>query len=223
MLDSRINFVIGTGREEILLKHEIEVYCARYKELIITFTANPIPLDQASLYIIHVSRIRELSPIQGTTPVPVICYGPLSSLINAWHAGADDYLKEPWNASELHFRVGRILSGTHTCFTWHDIKADIYSISKDNISVQISYQEFRILRLLAAHEGAPVPRESLYYAIWGQPGADSRVVDVHISSLRKKLSRLLRGKAEGGGVLISSIRGEGYSMSWKTCGYTVDK
>ena len=214
MLHSRINFIIGTSTDETILRRKIEVYCARYSELKITFSNLAIPLETASLYITHVSRVKDVPKAGSQSSVPVICHGPPQSLTNAWHSGASDYLKEPWNASELHFRVRRILSGTNTRFLWHGIAVDIDSFSFNKNSVPISYQEFRILRLLAENEGTPVPRESLYYTIWGRPGPKSRVVDMHVSKLRKKLQFLLNGSAISEGPLISSVRGEGYALSW---------
>ena len=215
MLHSRINFIIGTSAKETLLRRKIEVYCARYNELKITFSDRPIPPQTTSLYIIHVSRVRDVAKAVPQSSVPVICHGPSQSLTNAWHSGASDYLKEPWNANELHFRIQRILSGTNVRFMWHGLAVDTDSFSFNNNTAAISYQEFRIFKLLAEHEGTPVPRESLYYTIWGRPDPKSRVVDMHVSKLRKKLQSLLNGAADSGGALISSVRGEGYALSWK--------
>jgi DNA-binding response OmpR family regulator len=68
-------------------------------------------------------------------------------------------------------------------------------------------QEQSILRLLSANAGEPVSREALYYGIWGRPAAEeSRVVDMHIASLRRKLRRLFPES----GACIRSVRGVGY-------------
>lgn len=215
LVDSRINFIIGTGSEELVLRRKIEVYCARYAELEITFTEHPLPTQKTSLYIIHVFHLRDFLRGPQELPVPVISYGPPSSLTDAWHSGAVDYIKDPWNASELHFRIHRALSGTDHGFAWHGLAAEVDSITCGTCSLQISYQEFRILKLLAEYEGTAVPRESLYYTIWGRPGPQSRVVDVYVSRLRKKLRSLLNGNDNGSRATISTVRGEGYLLSWR--------
>ena len=46
--------------------------------------------------------------------------------------------------------------------------------------------------------------------IWGKEGGKSRVVDVHVASLRKKLSSLAPPSARNTEKLIQTIRGEGY-------------
>jgi len=74
---------------------------------------------------------------------------------------------------------------------------------------RLSVQEQSILRMLAASAGQPVSREALYYGIWGRPASsESRVVDVHIASLRKKLRRLFPES----GACIRSARGVGYLL-----------
>jgi len=55
-----------------------------------------------------------------------------------------------------------------------------------------------------------VSREALYYGIWGRSAAgQSRAVDMHIASLRKKLRRLFPESGD----CIRSVRGVGYLIT----------
>jgi DNA-binding response OmpR family regulator len=76
-------------------------------------------------------------------------------------------------------------------------------------SCLLGTQEQTILRLLAANRGEPVSREVLYYGIWGKPALErSRVVDMHVASLRRKLRGLFGASTDH----IRTVRGVGYLM-----------
>ena len=54
--------------------------------------------------------------------------------------------------------------------------------------VELTYKEFELLKYLAKNEGRAVSREELINQIWGYDFiGESRTLDVHINSLRKKL------------------------------------
>ncbi|WP_455381247.1 winged helix-turn-helix domain-containing protein, partial [Salinispira pacifica] len=59
------------------------------------------------------------------------------------------------------------------------------------------------------HRGAVVTRQALYYALWGRDATDSRVVDMHVSHLRRKLSGVI---PDGNGELIETVHGRGYCL-----------
>ena len=72
--------------------------------------------------------------------------------------------------------------------------------------VQLTYVEFELLRILAAHPGRVYSRRMLLEALWG--GADyrePRTIDVHVRHLREKLER---DPAEPEYIL--TVRGVGY-------------
>ncbi len=162
------------------------------------------------MYVIHVFRQAEL--LGGNGPPPVICRGPAEELPAAWSGGCTDYLKEPWTAGELHFRTGKILSTLDAGKTWNGLSIDTGGLAFSGVSVPLSVQEYRILSLLIRQEGTAVPREALYYGIWGKLGGNSRAVDVHISKLRAKIAGLQSGIPREHRAEIVSIHGEGYAI-----------
>ncbi len=195
-----------------MLQKRVETYCRRFPGLDITFTPQPLPVHEVALYVIDVYRIAELpSPsLTGTVFVPVLCYGPPESLSTAWESGCADYLKEPWTMTELHFRIDRLLSVPGVPLRSGAITVDDTEIICGGERHQISFQEGRILAMLLRHRGAVVPREALYYSIWGKNGAGSRVVDMHIAALRRKLTDVQRHLSANERVRIGTARREGY-------------
>jgi DNA-binding response OmpR family regulator len=149
----------------------------------------------------------------------VVGYGPPEHLRAAFLAGCDDYLKDPWDAVELGCRLERCRQGSGAAaggapagdyqFSWGTVHLGELAVCAGAQCSSVSLPEYRILAALLRHRSEPVPREVLYYAIWGRSGQGrSRVVDVHVSSLRRKLLGLF---PESAGCL-RCLRGAGYLL-----------
>jgi hypothetical protein len=141
----------------------------------------------------------------------LICFGSVELLPGCFLAGCDDYLKEPWSPEELAWRVRRLCRdrGQALRFSWGRLSIGNLELGSPAGSCSLCMQEQSILRMLASRAGEAVSREALYYGIWGKPACpESRAVDVHIASLRKKLRRLF----PEGGAFIRSVRGVGYLL-----------
>src|SRR5205807_5459676 len=68
--------------------------------------------------------------------------------------------------------------------------------------------EFKLLRTLAGEPGRVFTRDDLLVGVWGyEPGSDTRLVDVHVGRLRKKLEQ-----ASVTEVTIETARGFGYRL-----------
>ncbi|MFB9776998.1 response regulator transcription factor [Brevibacterium otitidis] len=74
----------------------------------------------------------------------------------------------------------------------------------DDEEVHLTPTELRVLLLLTEEPGHVYSREKIAYTVWGYEWAgDSRVVDVHIQRLRKKI----------GARMIETVRGFGYRFA----------
>ena len=74
--------------------------------------------------------------------------------------------------------------------------------------VQLTPTEFKLLRTLASEPGRVFTRDDLLTGVWGyEPGSDTRLVDVHVGRLRKKLE-----DATVTEVAIETARGFGYRL-----------
>jgi DNA-binding response OmpR family regulator len=127
--------------------------------------------------------------------------------------GADDYLPKPFNPRELIARIRAILRRTSRTEEPLDvikvggIRLDLRAreVSMDGIPLDLTSVEFALLEALLRDAGRVVTREKLTEAVLGRKlGPFDRVIDVHISNLRKKLGR--RQNEEQ----IKAVRGAGY-------------
>ena len=126
--------------------------------------------------------------------------------------GADDYLTKPFGMMELIARIKAVLRRTGVRET-HLIQMDGISISPekheitaDGEQVRLTGKEYELLTYLIENRDIVVSREQLLNRIWGYDfDGESRTVDVHIRSLRKKL-----GSCAG---VIQTVRGFGYKAA----------
>ena len=112
--------------------------------------------------------------------------------------GADDYVSKPFSVRELIARMKAVLRRAAEkekppeIFQTGDLKIDFSKISvavKDK-PVELTAKEFELIRRLLKAKGRVLSRDYLLDAIWGFDHAmeiQTRTVDVHIHTLRKKL------------------------------------
>lgn len=141
----------------------------------------------------------------------LLAWGPAHLLPGCYLAGCDDYLKDPWTLEELEWRLRRLVPDPHRryVFGWGSFRLEPLRLRGARGGCSLSWPEMRVLRLLADHQAQVVPREALYYAIWGRDAAGkSRVADVHVSRLRRKLLAMFPASAGA----LRAVRGQGYLL-----------
>ncbi|KRF19349.1 response regulator transcription factor [Paenibacillus sp. Soil787] len=136
--------------------------------------------------------------------------------------GADDYITKPFGVAELLARVSAVLRRTQS----EDMAADKlksnekviqagelfiypekYEVVLNGDSIPLRPKEFEVLLYLVQRPGVVVTRDDLMNIVWGFDYiGGQRTVDVHVSSLRKKLEMNQQS------VQIDSIRGVGYKL-----------
>jgi len=161
------------------------------------------------------SIIRDL---KSRTNVPVIMLTATASPIDrvvGLEIGADDYLPKPFNPRELLARIRAILRRASPArsdgerLTAGDITLDTGAREAwINVrQVNLTSVEFSLLEEFMRHAGHVVTRDDLTQSVLGRKlGAFDRVIDVHVSNLRKKLTG---GSA---GERIKAVRGAGYQF-----------
>lgn len=112
--------------------------------------------------------------------------------------GADDYITKPFSVKEFLARVKAVLRRSKEkqeiaeVVHFDDLIIDFSRISvtvKDK-PIQLTAKEFELLKHLIRAKGRVLSRDHLLDAIWGFDNAmeiQTRTVDVHIRTLRKKL------------------------------------
>jgi two-component system alkaline phosphatase synthesis response regulator PhoP len=145
--------------------------------------------------------------------LPIIAYGSPSFLRKAFLIGCTDYLKNHWTVDELDVRLTQAKKHCERlyCFPWGNLSFEGTRVMTINGSIMLSFQEYQILKVLLQNRGTVVSRRALFYAIWNSEGnPKSRVLDVHVSSIRRKLGQIIPGKY--GESIITPIRGKGYMI-----------
>jgi DNA-binding response OmpR family regulator len=135
------------------------------------------------------------------TAVPVIMMSSRPDEIDAVVAleiGADDYVVKPLRLRELaariaaHLRRMRLESAdaTRNRLEFRDLLIDVNErrIYKAGEEVELTHTEFDLLTFLASNAGKVLSREKILNSIWGyEYPIETRVIDVHIRNLRRKI------------------------------------
>jgi DNA-binding response OmpR family regulator len=145
--------------------------------------------------------------------LPVVALLSLEAL-NRLDAGMviDDFVVEPWDATEVMARTKRLLTKTQEpgseMIECGDLIIDLArcEVSVAGRLVTLTFKEFELLRFLASNKGRVFSREALLNEVWGYDyyGGD-RTVDVHIRRLRSKLEDPTH-------TFIETVRNMGYKF-----------
>jgi DNA-binding response OmpR family regulator len=159
--------------------------------------------------IIHLARnIKE----EGHLPViALLSKGALDRLDSDF--SADDFVIEPWDATEVLARAKRILGKTKNTTAQEliecgDMTIDLakYEVYVSNRLIELTFKEYELLRFLSSNKGRVFTREALLNEVWGHDyyGGD-RTVDVHITRLRSKIE-------DSTHTFIETVRNIGYKF-----------
>ncbi|PYI56956.1 response regulator transcription factor [Paenibacillus flagellatus] len=143
-------------------------------------------------------------------------------VVQGLKAGADDYITKPFGVAELLARVSAVMRRTGAdeppvadepeagkVIQVADLKIypEKYEVVLNGEQIQLRPKEFEVLLYLVQRPGVVVTRDDLMNIVWGfDYVGGQRTVDVHVSSLRKKLEMNQET------VQIDSIRGLGYKL-----------
>lgn len=131
-----------------------------------------------------------------------------TDVVKGFELGADDYISKPFELEELLARVRLKLKNDK------DLKLKIADLLLDpekiyveraGVEIKLSPHEFKLLQYLMMNQGKVLSRDMILNRIWQYSfDVDTRVVDVYVGYLRKKIDSDHKLK------LISSVRGFGY-------------
>jgi two-component system copper resistance phosphate regulon response regulator CusR len=145
-----------------------------------------------------------------TMPVLVLTGRSDRDVVACLDAGADDYMRKPFDAEELVARVQTRLrepqkEATINALTAGDLTLDLRlkRATRGERTVELTPREFGVLFMLIRHAGQILSRQQLLSEGWGDAfDPTSNVVDVCVNALRTKL----------GPDVVETIRGAGYRL-----------
>ena len=114
--------------------------------------------------------------------------------LKGFELGVDEYISKPFSPKILTARVNALLRRTTgdneeiLDIAGITVNKIAHTVTIDGKEIDLSFKEFELLKYLAKNEGRAVAREELINQIWGYDFiGESRTLDVHINSLRKKI------------------------------------
>lgn len=127
-------------------------------------------------------------------------------------AGADDYLVKPFAIAELVARIKAVLrrsrpDGGTVRIGELELDDGLVRITSAGRPVQLTETERRVLAYLVGHREQVVSKTQILTAVWGYDGFAENLVEVNVSTLRRKL------EAAGELRVVHTIRGRGYRLS----------
>lgn len=161
-----------------------------------------------------VEILRRLKASPDTRSIPVImatAKGAEYDKVHSLDLGADDYLVKPFGMMEMVSRIKAVLRRCtpQTVTTLRnggiELCPERRTVTADGEKITLTYKEYELLKLFLSNIGMAFSRDRLLDIVWDtEYGGETRTVDAHIKSLRKKLG--------ASGALIETVRGVGYRM-----------
>ncbi len=166
------------------------------------------------------TEVRRDAAIASTPILMITAKAEESDVLVGFALGADDYVTKPFSMKVLLARVNAMLRRGEgpPAESGHVMREGPFVLDRDRHELRVNNQpigvtatEFRLLGALMAASGRVLDRSCLIDRVLGQGAVVlDRTIDVHITSLRKKL-----GAADSSGsaaAWIQTVRGVGYSF-----------
>jgi len=152
---------------------------------------------------------RKLRERSGAAIIVVTAHGEEPDRVMVLDAGADDYLVKPFGLAELQARIRAVLRRVRPggdVVKHGPLVVDIRTrrVTVSGAEIVLTPKEFDILEILAADPGRVVGRQEILESAWDAHWyGPTKVLDVHMASLRRKL---------GMPGLIETVYGRGFRL-----------
>lgn len=159
--------------------------------------------------------------IRSGSSVPIIMLtarGLETDRVVGLELGADDYVVKPFGVAELVARMRAVMrrsAGTPSEpqdeIAIGDVRLDprTWEVTKRDEPVELTRREFELLRILMENSGSVLTRERLMEEVWDPNWfGPTKTLDVHISTLRRKL-----GDDPNDPKYIHTVRGVGFRFA----------
>ena len=158
-----------------------------------------------------ISILQNLRRRADTRRLPVILVtakGEEIDKVRGFDSGADDYIAKPFGVMEMIARVKALLRRSSEGETKFLTLGNVFLDGEkrmayvDDRPVELTLKENELLHLLMLNKGIVLSRDLIMERVWDGYESESRTLDMHIKSLRKKLG--------DSASMIRTMRGVGY-------------
>lgn len=138
--------------------------------------------------------------------------GDESDILNGYALGCDDYVIKPLPLPVLYQKVNALIKRSKGLVRSKAFSAGTLSLNpnngmviNDDEEIKLTAREYGILKVLMENKGSVISREKLLDLVWSyNSDMDERVLDTHVSNLRKALG--------SNGKLIKTVIRRGYKI-----------
>jgi two-component system response regulator MtrA len=181
------------------------------------FRADPYDLILLDVMLPRLDGYEVARQVRRASTVPIVMLtarGDTMDVVVGLEAGADDYVRKPFDLPELIARIRAALrragtaadEGTELGIGGLTIDIAGRTVTRDGNDIPLTRTEFDLLIELVRHAGQVLSRDVLLDRVWGYDYlGDSRLVDVAIQRLRSKVET-----DPAVPELIQTVRGSGY-------------
>lgn len=202
---------------EVLTKKGYDVtMCLTGIDGLHTIRENKFDCILLDIMLPFVSGDEILKEIRKISNVPVIITSAkdhVSTKIDLFKIGADDYITKPFDLGELLARVEVNLRRTgklHTVIQHKGLTLDetYKNVTYQGKPIPLTAKEYQILSILLKNKDKVFTKAKLYELLWDEAYAgDDNTIKTHISNLRTKLKAMNEQEE-----YIETIRGLGYRL-----------
>jgi len=206
---------IGRGLEAVLVERGFTVQrCSRGGSALVAVDAERPDLVLLDLGLPDIDGVEVCRRLRrGSPSLPIVVLTARDAemdIVLGLNAGADDYIAKPFRLGELLARIGALLRRVgpqgEDLVVVGDLVLDPAArrAHRGDREMELRPREFDLLLLLARNAGRVVPRDRILAELWRDHwGGASKTLDMHISTLRRRLG-------EPGP--ITTFRGVGYRL-----------
>ena len=188
------------------------------EDALASFSRQPSDVVLIDIMLPGIDGFEVCRKIRRLGDVPIVMVTARSDshdVVAGLEAGADDYLRKPFDPKELSARVRALLRRSKTIgatsnflFDQLEIIADEGLVRINGREVHLTRTEFKLLIELATNSGKVLSREDLLERVWGYDYFGvSRLVDVHVRRLRTKVEM-----DPANPKYVVTVRGMGYKL-----------